>query len=207
MDVASRETLPNYAWSQRARHARDCVLNEFWQIFVDDRLVHRDAINTHANVQSKAVFSNALTVMDKIYCWEEEEKLVGSNIEACMWIYTKVVLCDGQESTQEYLKRWMSSIMESVNWVCEEACEGQEWVSDLTISIQEEEVLVDLDYELDVPCVVQWGLLWLSAPRGSIKTLTPTVQTSRCTTRLQTWQLWPPSVLIFCGSTRQRRAC
>ena len=24
---------------------------------------------------------------------------------ACMWIYTEAVLCDGQESTQEYLKR------------------------------------------------------------------------------------------------------
>ena len=54
--------------------------------------------------------------------------------------------------------------MESVNWVCEEALEGHEWVSELTISMQEEEVLVALNYGIDAPCVVQLGLLWFSAP-------------------------------------------
>ena len=55
-------------------------------------------------------------------------------------IYTKAVLCDGQESTEEYLRRRLLSIMESVNWVCEEAFEGHEWVSGLTICMQEEYV-------------------------------------------------------------------
>ena len=50
---------------------------------------------------------------------------------ACMWIYTKAVLCDGQETTQEYLRRRLLFIMESGNWV-EEAVEDHEWVSDLT---------------------------------------------------------------------------
>ena len=40
-------------------------MNEYWQIIVDDRLVLRDAINSHANDQPKAVFSCAMTVMDK----------------------------------------------------------------------------------------------------------------------------------------------
>ena len=69
-------------------------------------------------------------------------------------MYTDIALGDEQESTQEYLKRRMLAIMDSVNWVCEELKE-HEWVSELTISMQEEEMLVDLDYELDVPCVVQ----------------------------------------------------
>ena len=62
------------------------------------------------------------------------------------------MLCNEHKSTQEYLKRRMLSVMESVNRVCEEACEGHEWVSEL--ASMQEEVLVDLDYELDVPCVV-----------------------------------------------------
>ena len=74
------------------------------------------------------------------------------------------VLCDGQESTQDYLRRRLSTIMESVGWVCEEAMEGHEWVSELTISMQETENLVGLKYEIDVPCVVQWRLLWFSSP-------------------------------------------
>ena len=76
---------------------------------------------------SKAVFSYAMTVMDKNNGWEEEE-WVGSRFAACMWIYTKAVLCDGQESTQDYLRRRLLSNMESVSWVCEEAFEEHEWV-------------------------------------------------------------------------------
>ena len=33
------------------------------------------------------------------------------------------VLCDGQENTQEYLRRRFVSIMEGVNWVCDDALE------------------------------------------------------------------------------------
>ena len=80
-----------------------------------------------------------------------------------MWICTKAVLCDGQESTQDYLKRRLLSIMQIVNRVCEEAFEKHEWVSELTISMQEEEIGVALNYRIDVPCVVQWCLLWFTA--------------------------------------------
>ena len=37
----------------------------------------------------KAVFSYAMTVMDKFCGWEDDEKWVGSKIAARMWIYTK----------------------------------------------------------------------------------------------------------------------
>ena len=80
------------------------MLREFWQIFVEDRLVRREAIHTHTHAQSKSVFSYAMAVMDKIEGWEEEEAWVGSRFAACMWIYTEAVLCDGQESPQEYLR-------------------------------------------------------------------------------------------------------
>ena len=52
---------------------------------MDDRLFYSDAINKHANVQSRAVFFNAMTVMDNVHGWEEEEKWVGSKFAACMW--------------------------------------------------------------------------------------------------------------------------
>ena len=81
---------------------------------------------------------------------EEEEKWVGSRFAA-----TLKTCCDGQESTQEYLRRRLLSIMESVTWVCEDALEDHKWVSEFTISMQENEVLVAVNYEIDVPCVVQ----------------------------------------------------
>ena len=43
----------------------DRILNEYWQIFVDNRFVPKGAINSDANDQPKAVFSCAMTVMDK----------------------------------------------------------------------------------------------------------------------------------------------
>ena len=61
-----------------------------WAAFVDDRPFRSDACYKHANVQSKAVFSYAMTVMDKICGWEDEEKWVCSNFAACTWIHTKV---------------------------------------------------------------------------------------------------------------------
>ena len=42
--------------------------------------------------------------------------------------------------------------------------EWHEWVSDPTISMQENEVLVALNSEIDVPCVVQWRPLCFSLP-------------------------------------------
>ena len=85
-------------------------------------------------------------------------------MEACMRIHTKAVLCDEHDPTHEYLKRRMLSIMESVSWVCEDALEEHEWVLPLTISLKEEEVLAELGYEIEIPCVLQWRFLWFTAP-------------------------------------------
>ena len=87
------------------------------------RCVLSDAFYKHANVQSKAVFSHAMTVMDKTCGWTDEEKWVVSKFAACIWIYTKCVLTEGRKPTpemQEYLKRRMLPIMLCVNCVCEE---------------------------------------------------------------------------------------
>ena len=92
---------------------------------------------------------------------DDEEKWVGSNFAACMWIYTKMVLTEWRKPTpemQEYLKRRMLSVMLCVNWVCAGTFDDHE--SDSTIAEQEEEVMGrDLDYEICIPCVVQWSML------------------------------------------------
>ena len=50
--------------------------------------------------QTSAVFSYAMAVMDKLGGWEKEN-CVGSRFAACMWIYTKAVIWNGQENMQE----------------------------------------------------------------------------------------------------------
>ena len=72
------------------------------------------------NVQSKAVLSYAMTLMDKIRGWEDEERWVGSKFAACMWIYAKETWTKGQNfgpEQEEYFKKRMLSIMICRNWV------------------------------------------------------------------------------------------
>ena len=143
---------------------REYALREFWRILVDDRPFCRDARFKHANVQSEAFFSHAVTVMDKICGLEDDEKRVGSKFTACKWIHTKEVLTGGQMATTE---------MElCVSWVCAGTFDDHEWVSESTIAQQEEEVKgQELDYETCVPCVVQWCMLWFLAPTRLNQTL------------------------------------
>ena len=77
---------------------------------------------------------------------------MGSKFAACMWLFTDAVQCDGQGST------------ESVRWVCEDALWEHEWVTELNVLLKENEILEALHYDLDVPCSIQWRLLWFSPP-------------------------------------------
>ena len=130
------------------------ALREFWEIFVDGRLFGADACFRHVNVQSKAVFSYAMTIMDEIYAY--------------VTIYTKEALTKGQipnPAMEEYLKKRMLSNMLCTNWVCAGTFVDHEWVSESTITQHVEEVMgMELEYKICIPCVVQWCMLWFPAP-------------------------------------------
>ena len=100
---------------------------------MNDRFDLDNAIHTLAE------FSYAIAVMDKIEGWEEES-WVGSKFAASMWIHTKAVICNGQDNMQEYRVLKCRSMMEAVNWVCDDALGDHVWVSELTISCQEAKV-------------------------------------------------------------------
>ena len=81
-----------------------------------------------------------MTVMDEIYGGDDDEKKVGSNFAACVWIYTN----EGQmlnAAMEEYLKKRMLSIILCTNWVCLGTFEDHEWVSEDTIDQHVEEVV------------------------------------------------------------------
>ena len=63
MEKASRDPWSKYEHNPRAM-LREHTLKEFWEIFVDDRPFGAEAINRQVNVQSKAVFSYATTLMN-----------------------------------------------------------------------------------------------------------------------------------------------
>ena len=156
-------TWPDPELSHKARNTREFVLLTFCQDCVADRLGRREAIPPNTVALPKSVFSYAMTVMDKVEGWEEEQ-WVGSRLAACMWTCTKAVLCDGRGPTHENLRRKLSTIMESVCWVCEDAFGDNEWRKELHGTLNENEILVALNHDLGVPCVIQWRLLWFSSP-------------------------------------------
>ena len=84
MGVATGVTWTESEWGPRTLQLREYLLRAFCVFFVDDRPFHSGSLCWHANVQPKAVFSFAMTVMDKIYKWTAEEKCVGSKFAACM---------------------------------------------------------------------------------------------------------------------------
>ena len=73
MEKATGGTWTDFEWSPRLLQLRECAKRGFWENFVDDRPFRRDSCIKHSNVQPKAVFSYAGTVMDKICGWEDEE--------------------------------------------------------------------------------------------------------------------------------------
>ena len=134
-----------------------------------------------------------MTPMDKIRVWEDEESWVGSKFAACMWICTKA-LAGGQildREQEEYLRKLIKSIMLCTNWVCAGAFVNHEWVTSRTIFQQEEEILsMALDFKIDVPCVVQWSLLWFSAPTDLNRILGTELKFQKSTTKSSVVQSW-----------------
>ena len=74
--------------------------------------------------------------MNKIGRWEEQDG-VGSRFAACMRVFTKAVICNGQNHMQNYRLLKFRSFLEAVNWVCDDALDDHAWVSSLTTSCQE----------------------------------------------------------------------
>ena len=75
-----------------------------------------------------ATLSFTMTVMDKVEGWNEEE-WVGSYLAACMWFFTKVVLCDERRRDPPLdLQIVLGIIVEIVHWVTEDSLWEHEWI-------------------------------------------------------------------------------
>ena len=131
--VMTGMTWPDPGLSHKAKNTREDVLLRIWQDYVADRFGRREAIPPNALALPKSVFACAMTVMNAVEGWNEEE-WVGSRLAVCMWIYTKAVLCDGQGPTQENPRRKLSDIMENVCWVRENALRDHEWVMEVNVN-------------------------------------------------------------------------
>ena len=152
-----RENTSFEVWYLQEKSAR-----EVWASYVKDEI---DVIHL---IQAKAQFSNAITIMDRIGGWiegrriDDESNFGGDWQQAC-----------GSTSKQ-------SSAMAKITWMFAgtrkvskygsyqsgmyTSAENHRWVSEFPLVQQENKILEVLDSNIDVPCIVQWWILWYSAP-------------------------------------------
>ena len=91
--------------------------------------------------------------MDRFGGWEggEQDNWVGPRFDASMWICTKAVVCNRQNHMQNLRIFKLRSIVEGVNWVCDDAVDEHAWVSEQTMSLQGARALEALQYDLEIP--------------------------------------------------------
>ena len=117
---------------------------------------------SQSDLDKSGIFIHGCSV-DRIGRWEEgnaREDLVGARFAASMWICTKAVVCYGQRHMNTFTINKMNSIIEAISWVCAGILEGHDWISEFSLSMQESNILETLNHDIEVPCVVQWEMLW-----------------------------------------------
>ena len=67
----------------------------------------------------------------------KKEKIIGwaQRIDASMWIYTKAVVCNGQNHMQIFRIVILRFVMGAVRWVYDDALDEHVWVTEQTIHI------------------------------------------------------------------------
>ena len=105
--------------------------------------------------------------VQKVGGWEEvsaREDQIGAIFEASMWIYTKAVVCNGQRHAGTFKSGKLNSFVEAVNGAWEILHENHQCIPQISIVLQECKVAEALHCSIEVLCVVQWRMLWFSAP-------------------------------------------
>ena len=112
-------------------------------------------------------FSYAVADIDKIEGWEkkrQDEHQIGARFGACMWVCTKAVLSPRPEDMNN-ITHTLHSIAEAINKTWEVFYVSHGWLQQASIELQECKnlKLKSLQYDIEVPCFMQWELIQYSA--------------------------------------------
>ena len=129
MEVMTGRTWHYHGMNHKIKRTRSSVLQRFWRDHISRQNGLRSDITPNALDIPKTAFSYAMTVIDKVGGWNEEEWM-GSKFAACMWVYTKAVLCDGRWRPPQDLRQMLRIIMECVSRVCGDFLWEHEWVTE-----------------------------------------------------------------------------
>ena len=141
----------------------------------------------HANIQSKSVFSSAMTIMDAIHGWEGwREKRPIKSCRTHVELHLRSV--DKRKSTQPGKGGGVPEETNDVHYATHKLVFGgtfadHEWVPESTIAQHAEEMTgMEMNNEIGIPCVLQWCMLWLLEPttlNGTLETQGMKVATTK----------------------------
>ena len=116
-------------------------------------------------MQTQAEFTHAMKVMDRIGGWIERGRFeggsqIGGRLTASE---TGAVIYNGQNHMDGCRSETQNSIKEAVNLVCARTQHNHDCFLSVPWYCRREKFW-QLNYDIDVPCLVQWRSLWYSAP-------------------------------------------
>ena len=123
----------------------------------------------------KAEFSNAIAVTDRIDGWTEggrsgDGSQHGGRLAACIWTHSKAFICNGHNYVEAFRKQKIVLLKPLIGPV-QAVQKHHDWILQLSFALQENRILGALNYDIEIPCIVQRVPLWYSAPSSLNKDL------------------------------------
>ena len=109
----------------------------------------------------KATFCYAMTVMDKVEGWTRVK--VGKKKNG----YDRTSPRQCGYTPPLDLQSTLATMIESASWVTEESLWDHEWITETKVTMKENLVLEALHCDIEVPCPLQWALLWFFSTNES----------------------------------------
>ena len=85
MEIMTSRTWHYHRMDHKAMRTQTFVLQKFWRDHISEKNGRGGNIPPNALSVPKTLFSYAMTVVDKVEGWNEEQR-VGSKFAACMWM-------------------------------------------------------------------------------------------------------------------------
>ena len=101
---------------------------------------------------------NPIGVHPSTQTWNQ----IGARFGACMWIHTKAAISLRSRDTENFMFK-LHSITEAINKTWEFLYVTHEWIQKRSVELQESRIMWFLQDGIEVPCTMQWRLLWYSA--------------------------------------------
>ena len=105
----------------------------------------------------------------KVEGWKrgrEDENQISARSGACMWIFAGAVISKQPEDMVNF-KSKLYSFTDAINKTWDFICDAHEWLQQCSMELQECKSMKSLQYDIEVPCIMQWRTALVLGPEPS----------------------------------------